>query len=295
MDYTDAIRHFLEYADVIKGYSQSTLDGYRRMLRRFGADMGISTLNQLTLPAIDGYMALLVERGRTKDGIYNEIVAIRSFIRFLNRKQAIGWSYELIDVPRREIRPVDALTIEEVQAIIDNMDRERDRLMALILFTSGIRVNELVNLKAEDVEGVKLRVVGKGNKPRLVFIHEYVAQRLYIYMTMEIRTEGYIFTGQGGRGHLDAVAVRRAIRAAADRAGITKRVYPHLFRHTFATMMMRSGMDVRTVQTLLGHDQIQTTMRYLQVTDNWKQEQYDKHKPHITLSYEQAKLPKSVF
>lgn len=283
VDYTEAVNDFLEYARTIRGYSETTLSNYRAVLRRFAEQQSLSCISEITLELIEKHSVEMRKRGNGTDSIYNTIVTVRAFLRYLNRRTSDVLDHNLIDVPKRKVRTVNALTIEEVQKIIDNMHRERDKLMALILFTSGVRVNELTGLKVEDIDGTQIKVIGKGDKPRLCFVHEYVAQRIMIYASMRDIRSGYLFTNKQGY-RLGTEAVRYAIRHAAKRAGITRQVYPHLFRHAFAVQMLQNGMDVRTVQTLMGHDQIQTTMRYLNVTDQWKKEQYELAKPKIVLT-----------
>lgn len=290
MDFMDAVNAFLDYAQNIKNYQKTTLVNYRGIFRRFASEQTIKNVSDITLETIERYASELKRQGKSQNYVFNVITAIRAFIRYLNRQDATSVPFSLIEVPRREFKPVETLGIEEVQAVIDNIGRERDRLMALILFTSGIRVNELVNLKAEDVDGQSLRIVGKGNKPRLCYIHEYVAQRLHIYMSMEGINQGHIFLSTSGKT-IGPAAVRFAIKKAAQKAGLNRRVYPHLFRHTFATMMLRSGSDLITIKELLGHDQLQTTQRYLNVSDPWKKAQYDQHKPQITLYDPSANYP----
>jgi integrase/recombinase XerD len=282
MEYNKAVELFMNYAELNRGYAVSTLEVYKRILLRFAEDR-INKIEEITLDVVDNYILGLKNRGISTNGIFNDILCIRAFLKFLKRKGYKVLDYDLIDVPKRKIKPVYPLKIEEIQALLENMHRERDRLMLLIMFTSGIRVNELINLKVEDWDRTSIRVIGKGSKIRLCYIHEYVAQRLLIYTSMENINSGYIFRSSTGKP-LHAPAVRYVIRNSAKRAGIEKRIYPHLMRHTFSAQYLENGGDVRSLQALLGHDQIQTTMRYMNITDLWKKEQYDKHKPKIVLT-----------
>lgn len=283
MDYLDSVNAFLEYASSVRAYSPKTIYNYRRYLIRYSEHMNIKVVADVTVASIDAYMAHLASLEVGPDGLFNNAITIRAYVRFMNKRNAIAFSHELIDVPRRTVKPVDPLSIDDVQKVLGSLNRQRDKLMALLMFSSGVRVSELVGIRVEDLDGVSFRVVGKGRKPRICYMHEYVAQRLYAYLTMEDIISGHIFLTSTGNP-LQVYAVRYALKKAAKKAGVTRRVYPHLFRHTFATEVLKNGMDVRTVQSILGHDQIQTTMRYLQVSDLWKKEQYDKHKPKIVLT-----------
>lgn len=283
MDYSDSVVAFLEYAQHIRGYATLTVYSYQRILTRFGEAMGVRSVSDVTLEAVDGYLSREIKRGLSPDGIFNTALCIRAYVRYMNRKGALGWSHELIDVPKRQRKPRQPLMMAEVQAIVDNLHRERDRLMFLIMFSSGIRVSELTNLQVKDISGMKLRVVGKGSKQRTARMHEYVAQRLMIYLSMENITAGYVFRTSTGRP-VGPHVVRYAIRKAAKRAGIERKVYPHLLRHTFGAQYIENGGDVRSLQLLMGHEQIQTTMVYMNMDDPWIKEQYEKHKPHITLA-----------
>ena len=296
MDYIDTVHAFLTYAVEVRGYSPHTVKSYRGILLRYAEATNTKTISEITLEGIDTYLDDLRLKGKSPDYMFNVVTCIRAFGRYLNRRGASSVSFNSLEVPRRKSKKIDIIPLEKINDLIDNLTCGRDRIMALIMFGSGVRVNELVNIKVEDIRGQEFTVIGKGSKPRLCIMPPDVASLLQAYLIIENIRSGHIFRAQGGKP-VHAPSVRYALKKAADKAGIEQRVYPHLLRHAFATAVLERGMDINTVAELMGHDQIQTTRRYLHVSDAHKKNQYDKFSPQVEVLYPQElpELHKRVY
>lgn len=279
MDYVDAVNEYLEYAKNLRGFSETTLDVRRNILRRFGEDMQVKCVSQIDLELVEKYINLLSKKLHV-NSVASYIVALRSFIRWLNRKGINNLPFELIDVPKRRFdHPRQPLSVPDIQALLGALRRERDRLILLMLYTSGTRISELLSIRLSDIHGTKIDVNGKGGKSRTVRIDPLVAQRLMIYITMEEVREYVFISNRGTR--LSAAGYSLLLKDAAKRAGIKRSVFPHLFRHTFGAQYIENGGDIRSLQLILGHEKISTTMVYLNMSDPWINEQYNKAKPLI--------------
>ncbi|MBN1645824.1 tyrosine-type recombinase/integrase [Candidatus Woesearchaeota archaeon] len=160
------------------------------------------------------------------------------------------------------------LSKNEVSALLDAAGTAKTRLMIEILYSSGLRVSELCNLKVKDLEIDKRRLwvrSGKGRKDRMAILSETAIQSLDSYIKTNM-----LFLFPGKNGTITARNVQIAISGAAKRAGISKRVNPHTLRHSFATHLLESGVDIRIIQDLLGHSNLQTTQIYTQVSEGEK-------------------------
>jgi integrase/recombinase XerD len=158
----------------------------------------------------------------------------------------------------------------------------RDYAIIMVLAYSGIRVSELCSLRIEDVdfsENVIHVKSGKGDKDRMVVVDSRVMEVLKEYLRNEKRNEGYVFMSRK-RTRITPTHVERIVRYYAGKAGINKKVTPHVIRHTFATALLRNGADIRFIQQILGHSSVATTQIYTHVNDEVLKEVYERTKPH---------------
>ncbi len=204
---------------------------------------------------------------RLSNGISpKSVVLMRSALKFYY-DEVLNRGVVNIKTPKVSRKLPIVLTHEEVKLLIDSVKRKKHKLMVMVLYSSGLRVSELVNLKIGDLEiDQKIGWVrsGKGAKDRMFIISEKIVNRLKSYTKGRGKDE-YVFAGHNGR--LTTRSVQKAIASTAKRAGIDKRVTPHVLRHTFATHMLESGVDLRKIQMLLGHSQLSTTQLYLSVSN----------------------------
>ena len=229
--------------------------------------------DQLGPEQIRQYQAhLFTDRKLDANTVAQHLSALRFFfIKTLKR----NWSVEETPYPKRPIRLPDVLSREEVERLIDSADSRLHRVWLLTLYATGVRREELVRLKVSDIDSARMVLhihQGKGNQDRDVMLSPRLLEELREYWRwMNPKPKTYLFAG-GGRAHatdvpMSAKSVFHAVKNAARRAGLRKRVHPHTLRHCFATHLLEAGADLRTIQLLLGHADLKTTSRYLHLSE----------------------------
>ncbi len=278
----DILKLFKRYLMLERGYSDNTLDAYLRDIDKllcFAKDVypgeGAAALLRITRDDLQAFLAGLYDIGISPRSQARILSGIRTFYRFLLLDEYIDNDpTELIDSPRLGEHIPEVLTVEEVdmlQGAIDLSEPEGQRNKAIIevLFSCGLRVSELVTLRLSDLflsEGY-LRVVGKGNKERLVPVSSRAVLELNYWFidrnVLKIKPgeEDYVFLNRRG-AHLTRTMILIMIKRLAKKAGIQKTVSPHTLRHSFATALLEGGADLRSIQAMLGHEKISTTEIY---------------------------------
>jgi integrase/recombinase XerC len=237
------------------------------------------TLDRYTLRA---YLASLVEMGIVPASIIRKVSAIRTFYKYLEREGHIETNpFQGVKGPRRERRLPTFLSGEEITSLITAPDSDkpqalRDRAILELLYAAGVRVSEVTRLNAADVHvgERELRVRGKGDKERFVLMGRPAARALRRYLRegrprLARGAQDALFLNRDGT-RLSARSVQLLVRKYARAAGLDKRAFPHLLRHTFATHMLEGGADLRVVQELLGHERVGSTQIYTHVTEQAK-------------------------
>lgn len=272
---------FLDYLKYEKNYSINTIIGYENHLRLFINyldNMGIKKLNSINYNIIRGYINYLYENNYKSKSICNHISSLRSFFKYLSINNYISNDpLILIENPKLERKLPKYLYYEDVIKILNVPDLNtsigiRDALILELLYVTGIRVSELVNIKLSDIDYniKKILITGKGNKQRIVMYGNKCNNLLEKYLN--IRNEflkddnNYLLLGIKGKKINDRV-IRDIINKYALKAGVNIKISPHTFRHTFATHMLNEGADLRSVQELLGHENLSTTTIYTHVTN----------------------------
>ena len=301
MSFQKELKHYLQFVKLEKGLSENSVVSYEndlsRYLRFLAEDLRISDLAGVTLQHIEEYLEELTEMGLSVSSIARNISSIRSFHEFaLVEKLAEANPAELIDLPKKAKKLPEVLDPDEIGAILDAPDIEsdagtRNRAILETLYASGMRVSELVGLSLDNLffEIGFIRVIGKGNKERLVPVGEVAQEALehYIeqvrprFMKNPSKTENKIFLNQRG-GPLTRMSIYNIVKSAAKKAGIKKRVYPHIFRHSFATHLLEGGADLRAVQEMLGHASIITTEIYTHVDRSFLHQVHKQFHPRAT-------------
>ena len=255
-----------------RNLSQRTAESYLRAVEEF-ARFHHRPPDQLGPEEIRQYQAhLFTDRKLDANTVCQHLSALRFFfIKTLNRR----WTVEETPYPKRAIRLPDVLSREEVERLIDSADSPLHRVWILTLYATGMRREELVQLKVNNIDSARMLIhiqQGKGNQDRDVMLSPRLLEELRRYCrSANPRPKTYLFPG-GGSAHATDVpicgkSVFFAVRNAAARAGIRKRVHPHTLRHCFATHLLESGADLRTIQLLLGHADLKTTSRYLHLSE----------------------------
>ncbi|HMQ02044.1 MAG TPA: tyrosine-type recombinase/integrase [Candidatus Doudnabacteria bacterium] len=304
------IQDFLEYCEIERNKSDLTVRNYAHYLARFSAFAKANSINRpedIVLDTVRAYRLFLnrleSNKGkRLKLATQNyHVIALRAFLKYLAKRDVDTLSAEKIELAKSPSREVSVMTPEEVIRIKaatkeekNEMNRLRDTAILEMLFSSGIRISELVQLKISQLnfKSGEFTVRGKGDKLRLAFMSEDAIKALQIYLKKRHDNNPALFVSHSKIGNsiekqmesvggsskvpgLTARSVQRLVQKYAMLAGIMHKVTPHTFRHSFATDLLQNGADIRSVQTLLGHASITTTQIYTHVTN---QQLRDVHK-----------------
>lgn len=257
---------------VARNRSGKTIKSFRSILTKFLDFLGSKHVRDVSVYDVDLFLAKLREMGWGASSLYTAAVAVKRYLEFLG----LGDQIAGFELPRREKRLPRYLEPEEVARMAAACSNLRDRLILLLLYTTGLRVSELVSLKRDDVDLEKrvIRVRGKGGKERIVFFPESLANLLGNYLSSLDDGSEYLFPSSSG--HIHYTTVERIIRRAAEAAGIKKRVSPHVLRHSFATQSLAMGLDIREIQELLGHSSLSTTQVYAHISKERLKRDYDR-------------------
>lgn len=294
---TNIIKNYVRYLKLERNYSSNTLDAYQRDLRYlldFVKSKDMSLLD-VKLEDLEEFSATLHDKGVVARSQARILSGVRSFYRFLLLDDYIQDDpTELLPFPQIGQHLPEYLTVEEVDMLegaidLSKWEGQRNKAIIEVLFSCGLRVSELVNLKLSDIyeEEKFIRVMGKGSKERLVPISETALRELhYWYMdrnVMKIKPgeEDYVFLNRRG-AHLTRTMILIMIKDAARVAGVKKTISPHTLRHSFATALLRGGADLRIIQALLGHEDLGTTEIYTHLeTSDLRKEILEHHPRNI--------------
>ena len=287
MTISRAVKDYLRYLETSRGASASTVKNYRHYLASFQSWAEANKVTKIAQlsgeDAVDYQLALLdsagVKRNRATVNYY--LIAVRALLKYLIGRDLRVLPPEKITLGKVPSRQINFLDRAEVLLLIevagdDSRIGRRNRAIIAVLFSSGLRVSELTNLKRNQVNLAtgEFSVRGKGGKVRPGFLSEEALDELGGYIDTRADTSPYLFIRHhqnslldSKKNHLSDRTVQRLIGQAAIRAGVTQNVTPHQIRHSFATDLLRNGADLRSVQAMLGHSSITTTQIYTHVTD----------------------------
>ncbi len=276
------IDSFIRFLAVERGLSENYQLSTQRSLGEFAAWCAtrkkIEKPRDVALPLISEYLGERKRAGLSASSIKLIAVALKIFFRFLAGKGEIERDpAEALPLPRIERYLPETLNELQVEQLIENIDTKvplglRDRAIVELLYASGLRISELANARLENFqsdEGI-IRVVGKGNKTRLVPVGRKACEALAAYLSAERprlvkrRTGSEIFLSERGT-KLTTARIWQIVKRISRHSGIDKNIYPHLLRHSFATHLLSNGADLRIIQEMLGHADISTTQVYTHV------------------------------
>ena len=281
MNWTTCLHDFESYLRLEKSLSENSIDAYCHDVRKFQEFLIVSDLNikpeDVTLDDLREFIIWLnhTEVTVSERSQARIVSGLKSFFSFLQLDNLIDADpTDLLEAPKISKKLPVYLTISEIDAILDTIDvgkpeGHRNRAMLETLYSCGLRVSELVTLQIHNLyfkDGF-IRVVGKGDKERLVPISDKAIHEIELYLETRCHLEipesekDFLFLNRRGK-HLTRVMVFLVIKEAAEKAGITKNISPHTFRHSFATHLVNGGADLRSVQEMLGHESIMTTEIY---------------------------------
>ena len=297
MEIETALEAFFRYMKGVQGCSEHTLRAYQTDLSRFCTLLGNKILKEVAPFDIKAYLLELSKTAPSRPTQLRRLAALRRFFKYARTKRWITASpMDEIDSPRREKKIPHILTYDQVKHLLDQPDVQtylglRDRAILELLYSSALRISELAHLKISDIDfkGGLIRVLGKGNKERLVPALEGALDWMQRYLRHAAREKG----GKGVRPAIDQEAVflsrmgkmmttrshDRNFKRYLKQTGLSAHVTPHTIRHTIATHWLERGMDLKTIQVLLGHSNLATTTIYTQVSSQLGRSVYDKSHP----------------
>jgi len=292
MTTAELVKEFLFNVEVERGRSVKTVENYAHYLERFFLHSGVKQPKDITEDKIREYrMWLARQPGLQRKGVGNpmkkrtqnyHLIALRAFLKYLVKRGIPSLAPETIELAKTPERELDLITAVELERLMKAPSGEalpalRDRAILELFFSTGLRVSELCSLPRDlDLSRDEFSVRGKSEKVRVVFLSDGAKKAVKQYLNKRDDTDDALFVRQRmNREKADGNAslrltprsVERLIKQYAIKAGISKKVTPHIIRHSFATDLLENGADLRSVQALLGHANISTTQIYTHVTD----------------------------
>ena len=291
-------REFLEYLEIEKGSSLKTVENYERYLTRFFEFGKISNPKNITDENIREFRLFLNRQSgvKTKGQISATmkkntqnyyLIALRVFLKYLMKRGITAISPERIELAKIKERSLDLITTDELGRLLagpngSDLKNLRDKAILELFFSTGLRVSELASLNSDlDLSKDEFSIRGKGEKVRVVFLSDSAKNAIRGYLKNRKDMEEAMFTqvstiNKKGASRLTPRSIERIVKQYAIKAGISKKVTPHIIRHSFATDLLQNGADIRSVQMMLGHANIATTQIYTHVTDKQLREVHKK-------------------
>ncbi len=288
-------RSYLDYCRIEKGLSTNTLDAYRRDLRQFRNFSGDRGAHEITIDTLREYLDHLRSLKLANRSITRHVATLRGYFQFLlNEEKIMSDPSELLVAPKTGSSLPTYLDHNRVERLLDAPGASetlglRDRAMLDLLYATGLRVSELIQIRVSDLDesaGI-VRVTGKGNKQRLVPVGTKALQSVEEYRVgqrpalLRGRVSPYLFVTARGTA-MTRQGFWKLLRVHGKEAGIFNSLSPHVLRHTFATHLLEGGADLRSVQTMLGHADIGTTQIYTHVMRSHLKETVNRHHPRAS-------------
>lgn len=292
MEWKEVLLEFKTYLKLEKGLAENTIESYLRDVRKLTKFTDIPPL-EIDAKEVEEFLYQFAKGDYSPRSQARLISSIKSFFGYLQWEE---WRKdnpaELLETPKLGMKLPDTLSESEIDQIIALIDLskpegERNRAILETLYGCGLRVSELTELKLSDLffEESFIRVLGKGNKTRLVPISDYTQKFINIYKNqvrvhqpIQAGFEDFLFLNRRGK-NLTRVMIFTIIKQLAEQAGIHKNISPHTFRHSFATHLLKNGADLRSIQMMLGHESITTTEIYTHLDDSMLRETVLKFHP----------------
>ncbi|MDD4644186.1 MAG: tyrosine recombinase XerC [Bacilli bacterium] len=276
------ILNFLKYLKYERGYSKNTIINYENDINEFLSFLDENNLNfkTLTYQNIRPYLMKLHDLKYERSTISRKISSLRSFYKYLSKENIIKDNpFLLVSLPKKDKKLPSFLYYNELEDLFDIPDMntplgQRNRLIIELLYATGIRVGELVNIKLDDIDLYNriIRITGKGNKMRDIIFSDYCKKIMNIYLNdgylklLKNKKSDYLILNNHG-DQITTRAIRYILNNIIKNTSLKKHVSPHTLRHTFATHMLEAGADLLTVQELLGHESLSTTQIYTHITN----------------------------
>jgi site-specific recombinase XerD len=299
MDFNSAKRQFLEYIEIEKGRSLKTVENYDHYLSRFSLDMKILKVSDISEDSLREFRLKLnrapgvkvrgQSAGTMKKNTQNYyMIALRSFLKYCRKRNIGAISPDVIELAKTGARHLDLISTDELSRLlkapdINTLKGLRDKALIELFFSTGLRLSELCSLNRDlDLSKDEFSIRGKGEKVRVVFLSDDAKGAIRAYLKARKDMDEPMFTDVAINGvsrsdrRLTPRSIERIVKHYAIKAGISKKVTPHVLRHSFATDLLSNGADIRSVQMMLGHANIATTQVYTHVTDKQLREVHKK-------------------
>lgn len=277
------IQKFIEYLEYEKGYSKKTIISYEKDLELFNIylkENKISNINNIDYNTIRKYLGHLHDNKYEASSVSRKISTLRTFFKYNLKEQNIKNNpMTLISNPKKEKKLPKYLNYEEMEKLLNSIDTTnkegiQEKLIIELLYSTGIRVSELVNIKIQDIKikENQINILGKGNKERIVLFGNKAKESIKIYLN-EYKDffqgnimKNYLLINKKGK-QLTTNKIELIVKDAIRKSALKLNISPHTLRHTFATHMLDSGADLKSVQELLGHENLKTTAIYTHVSN----------------------------
>jgi len=275
IDGENMIEEFLEYLEHERNFSKHTILNYQKDLDAYSAFLSENNLNIKSASSSDvrKYIQFRSNKGYSTATISRTISCLKSFYKYLVLEKSFKNNpMSLISCPKKENKLPNYLKYQDLEILFDSVDTtsygQRDILILEMLYSTGIRVSELVNIEIKNInfEEHKILVLGKGNKERYVYYGTKCQKILDDYLKIRKANTNYLLVNKHGN-KLNERTVRKIIEETTKKAGINVHVTPHVLRHTYATHMLNEGADLKSVGDLLGHENLSTTQIYTHVSN----------------------------
>ncbi len=285
------LSEYLEYLKYQKNYSDETIHSYSIDIEEFLDYINSECINicEVGYDVVKAWLIHLDEKKNKSTTVSRKISSLRGFYKYLiNNKVIDSNPFSLVSLPKKERHLPRFFYYNELEEMfqvpkLNTALGQRDRLLLEMLYATGVRVSELVNIKVSDINGEGIKVLGKGNKERIVEFGDYAESILELYLnegykSLNVKKSEYLFLNNRG-GKLTTRGVRYILDNIINKTTIDKKISPHMLRHTFATHLLNEGCDLLTVQELLGHESLTATSIYTHITNDRLKEVYFKCHP----------------
>lgn len=288
------IKKYLEYLKYERKYADNTLINYEKELEKYNMYLKKKRINyqKIEKEEIRTYLKELKENGYKNSTISRSVSAIRAFYNYQMLQKKIECNiWKQIKNPKVQRKIPNFLTTLELEKIFEPRNYQspydiRNRLILELLFATGLRVSELINIKLNDISQKEktIRTLGKGKKERIVYYGEYAEEILDKYLDearnflLDKKTSDYLFVGKNST-KLTRNRIGEIIDEEIQKVGLHHHISPHVLRHTFATQLLNNGADIRSVQELLGHENLSTTQIYTHITNEALRKAYRDNMP----------------
>lgn len=293
-DFNILLNKYLEYLTVQKNYSDYTISSYHNDITDFYTFCKENSIFYLDITYSESkkYLMYLYEEKKEKaTSVSRKISSIRSFYRYLNNQNVVKSNpFQLLNLPKKEKKLPRYFEYNELLDLFEVPDintplGKRNRLILEMLYATGVRVGELVNIKVSDINlnDKKITILGKGNKERIVYYNDVTSKYLKKYLSearikLNINKSDYLFLNYRG-GKLTTRGIQDVLNKIITKTSLNKNISPHMLRHSFATHLLNEGCDLLSVQQLLGHSSLSATSIYTHVTTDRMKEVYFKTHP----------------